>query len=163
MTDSLPKANDDSGQPLPFFSGHYSLKIDSNGRFVVPAKYRDLLGDDIYLYVHTSSKDGMQRIQIWTPQNAKDDPWAYAARKADAGEVSHSEYTTYLSLFTPVTVDKQGRLSLPVELRDIPGGKSGEQVLVGCGNYLMLRTKRDWEQSIRSSQKAIDLFNNRYE
>lgn len=155
----------DAGQVrrMRFFSGKYSLKIDK-GRFNVPSKCRELLGEDVYLYAISDS-----RIQVWSQEAAEAGPWAdlereLALHRDDPSKgLSYSEYTTILSNYIPVTVDSQKRILLPPELRETAAGGEGNRVLTGCGDHLMLRTVDDLENAQCKASAAMARFNARYD
>lgn len=159
----------DGGEAAPargmrFFSGKYSLKIDEKGRFNIPSKCRDLLGEDVYMYVISDT-----RIQVWSQAAAEAGPWADLAHelelhRTDSSKgLSYSEYTTILGCYIPVTVDAQKRIILPPELRKTAAGGKGDQVLTGCGDHLMLRTVEDWENAQQKASAAMARFNARYD
>ncbi len=139
-------------------SGKYSLSIDK-GRFVVPSKCRDWLGEEVYLFPLSQN-----RIQIWSKSAAEAGPWAeiemrYRMHKTNpAVGYSYTQRGVLLGLYSQVIIDRQGRILLPAELRKYAAGCDGSQILTGAGDHMLLRTVADWENAVENSQSIVSNF-----
>ena len=146
-----------------FFAGTYSIKIDK-GRFNIPSKCRESLGDDLYLY-----KLDDNRIQIWSEAAAEAGPLADLQREYDLHEANPSKGMSYTEVnairadYHQITVDSQKRILLPPILRETAAGGEGSRVLTGCGDHLLLRTVEDLEKAQLKASSAKARFNARYD
>ena len=88
------------------FMGQYEHSIDAKGRAIVPAKYREELGDLFYV---TWGVDGCLYLY---PQH----DWEELAQKLQSLPSSHQSRMIQRQLMasaSEVTLDKQGRILIP--------------------------------------------------
>ena len=148
---------------MRFFAGTYSVKIDK-GRFNIPSKCRELLGEDVYLYQLDNN-----RIQIWSVEAAEAGPLAELQHDLDLHRsnpsqgISYRAFSYMSSQYHSVTVDSQKRILLPAELRGTAAGGEGNRLLTGCGDHLLLRTAEDLEEAQQTASAAMARFNARYD
>ena len=109
--------------------GQYDHTIDAKGRIIIPAKFRDQMGDD---FVITKGLD--HQLFVYAP-----DEWNLFEAKLRALPISTPQARKLSRFFlvgaSDVTVDKQGRITLPVQLREF-AGITKDVLLAGVGNHL---------------------------
>ena len=125
------------------FLGEFEYKIDEKGRVPIPPKFRRELREGVIL---TAGPE--ECINIYTLAE-----WKKLAAALTTGPVARSKlrrlnraiFATAFSL----NVDGQGRVALPVPLREYAGIED-DVVIAGANTYLELWDKEQWE-----SEKAI--------
>ncbi len=94
------------------FMGEYQHSVDDKGRLIVPAKFRDTLGEK---FVVTK---GLDNCLFVYPQAE----WANLESKLKALPLTNANARAFARFMfsgaTEVEVDKQGRITLPQTLRD---------------------------------------------
>lgn len=138
------------------FNGQYYHSIDSKGRLIIPAKFRDILGSQfkigvsldpcLYLYSNEGFAAFYEKLQ------------AIPSNKAGARKLIRY----FMSGTFDVELDKQGRILVPQQLRR--NGMSGDVVLVGNGSHVELWTAAEFEKELptdvrlEAGQIADELF-----
>ncbi|MBO6270877.1 MAG: division/cell wall cluster transcriptional repressor MraZ [Clostridium sp.] len=109
--------------------GQYDHTIDAKGRIIIPAKFREQMGDD---FVITKGLD--HQLFVYAP-----DEWNLFEAKLRALPISNPQARKLSRFFlvgaSDVTVDKQGRITLPMQLREF-AGITKDVLLAGVGNHL---------------------------
>ncbi|MBR6522996.1 MAG: division/cell wall cluster transcriptional repressor MraZ [Clostridia bacterium] len=114
------------------FNSNYSHSVDDKGRFIMPAKYRDLLDgrcmvtkgmDNRCLYIYTLSEWADFEARLLALPNSK--PEIRALQRY------------FLSEAEMVEIDKQGRCLISQQLREYAGINSSIKLL-GMGNKVEL-------------------------
>lgn len=121
------------------FKGTFFHNIDSKGRMIVPAKYRELLGES---FVITLGLDGCLFVlpqDVWDEMEKK--LMSLPMSSTNGRKVSRM----FLSNALDCEFDKQGRILLPQNLRTYAGLQK-DVVLVGVGNRAEIWDKDRWEQ-----------------
>ena len=130
------------------FRGINALTIDSKGRFAVPARYREGLGEHVVVTIDTEERclllypvlawqvieQNLQRLPSFNP----------ASRRIQRLLIGHA---------TDVELDGSGRILLPPLLRDY-AGLHKHLVLIGQGNKFELWDEQCWQT--RSQQWLAD-------
>lgn len=117
--------------------GEYNHTIDTKGRLIVPAKYRELLGD---AFVVTKGLDGCLSMY---PDNEWQE-FENKLRQLPMNKKNARQLTRFfLAGATNCEVDKQGRILLPANLREFAGLEK-EVVLVGMLNRVEIWNKFKW-------------------
>jgi MraZ protein len=106
------------------FFGLYERQLDAKGRVALPASYRDELGERCMLVfgdshcieVHAADAFEARAVEL------RDDVKRGAATMARQRALAHSA--------TPVTVDRQGRITLDERLRDFAHIPLSSKVIV---------------------------------
>lgn len=120
------------------FMCEYNHTVDSKGRLIVPAKFREVLGEEFVvckgldkcLYVYSNSDwDAFAQQLASLPLTNKD------ARKF---------VRFFLSGASNVEVDKQGRILVPPSLRTYADLEK-DVVLAGAGHRIEIWSKERWE------------------
>ncbi|MDO4283807.1 MAG: division/cell wall cluster transcriptional repressor MraZ [Eubacteriales bacterium] len=127
------------------FMGEYSHSLDAKGRLIIPAKYREALGN---AFVVTKSLDKCLCIYDTESWNA------FTARLAALPHNTREQRELvrfFLSGASEVEVDKQGRILLPANLR-AAAGIDRDVVLAGVGDKIEIWSKEAWEGNISNEE-----------
>ena len=130
------------------FLGQFQHNLDTKGRLMVPARYRDLLatgafitqGFDKCLMVMTDAyfKQVYDRINSMNPTDS----------------ATRLLRRLILSNAYPVEPDKVGRILVPQNLRGFLGVESGELTVAGQGEYFEVWTPAEWKVQMDNLQDA---------
>ena len=122
------------------FMGEYNHTIDAKGRIIVPAKFRDLLGEH---FVVTKGLDGC----LWVFPT---DEWDTFYEKLRSLPVTKKDVRAFVRNFMAnaldAELDKQGRILLPQNLRKA-ANLDKDVVLIGTGPRVEIWDKTAWETS----------------
>lgn len=131
------------------FMGQYEHSIDTKGRIIIPAKYREELGDT---FVVTKGLDGCLFLY---PQSE----WQNFVEKLQqlpSSQNTRKIQRQFLSKAMEVSLDKQGRILVPSLLRSAAGLEK-EVVFVGMMNRIEIWDKsRLEEQEIQEDEEALE-------
>ncbi len=118
-------------------AGTYRHSLDPKGRLFIPAKLRDELGSDMVL---TKSVDHC--INVYAKAE-----WEKLAAKLDELPVTANRNVRrrFYSPVNDVTVDSQGRVLLPNDLRE-HANLSKDAVIIGVGKYLEIWDAKAWDE-----------------
>ena len=119
------------------FMGEYNHTIDAKGRLIVPAKYREELGET---FVITNGNDGC--LNIYT-----EEAWETFLGKLQllpSNRDKREIIRAFVSQANPVELDKQGRILIPPALREHAGLKK-DVVLAGAIDKIEVWDKDNWE------------------
>ena len=123
------------------FMGEYNHTIDAKGRLIIPAKFREVLGDE---FVVTKGMDGC--LFVFDKSE-----WQTFAEKLRSLPMIDKEVRQFTRFFlagaASVEVDKQGRILLPSVLRDF-AGITKDTVLIGVGSRIEIWSKDRWEGTV---------------
>lgn len=122
------------------FMGEYNHSIDTKGRLIVPAKFRESLGD---VFVVTQGLDGCLFVypeEEW--QAFEEKLISLPTAKKDARKMVRF----FLAGAAQVEVDKQGRILLPANLRSF-ANLTKDCTFVGVGGRVEIWDKDRWEES----------------
>ena len=128
------------------FMGRYNHTIDPKGRLSIPSKYREILGDE---FVVSKGMDGCLYVY------ANDDWKVFEGKLASLplmSEEARQFARFFLSGAQPVTVDKQGRILMPQDLRDFAGLEK-DVVLAGMGGRIEIWSLERWQ----ANNDSIDI------
>ncbi len=127
------------------FMGEYSHSLDSKGRMIIPAKFREALGNR---FVITRSLDSCLCIYDesgWEKFVSRLNDLPYNVKK------QRQLVRFFLSGANEVEPDKQGRILIPSNLREA-AGIDKDVVLVGVGSRIEIWSKEAWEESMSSEE-----------
>ena len=121
------------------FMGTYGHSIDAKGRVIVPAKFREVLGNS---FVVTLGLDGCLFVypeEEWEDfvKQLKELPGSKEARKLQR---------YFMAGAAPCDVDKQGRVLIPSSLRE-KVGLDKDVVFVGVMSKIEIWSKERWEDN----------------
>lgn len=121
--------------------GEYNHTIDAKGRFIIPAKFRETLGDK---FIVTKGLDGCLFVY---PKSE----WSSFEEKLKVLPLTNKDARQFTRFFlagaAACEVDKQGRILLPKVLRDFAQLEK-EVVLIGVASRVEIWSKINWEQSM---------------
>ncbi len=130
-----------------FFLGEFHHSLDEYGRLTLPAAYRALLPEDVFI-VHGLDENLMvlppQRFHVLYRQLQRlslTDPKARQLRRLMFASAAQTK------------VDRAGRIRIPVELRE-RAGLEKDVVIVGVGDYFELWTPDAWKEQLRLLEDA---------
>ncbi|MFQ7575424.1 MAG: division/cell wall cluster transcriptional repressor MraZ [Lachnospira sp.] len=131
------------------FMGEYNHIIDAKGRLIVPAKFREILGDN---FVVTKGLDGCLFVY-------SDKEWQAFEEKLKTLPLTNKNARQFTRFFlagaAQVEVDKQGRILLPQVLREFAGLEK-EVVLVGVASRIEIWSKEHWDDCMADYDADMD-------
>jgi len=125
---------------LPFeprFFGKFEHSLDSKGRIILPARFRQAFDAQPFLTPHLEGC-----LALWTREEFERESEAMLAR-AGGDAVSRNAVREWASQVSPVELDRQGRMPVPAELRTY-AGLSQEVLVVGVINHVELWSPERW-------------------
>ncbi len=132
------------------FRSQYSHSVDAKGRLIVPAKYREQLGDKCFI-----TKGFDHCLYIYTTEE-----WLKFEAKLVALPVSKEGTRKlvrfFLSSAYDVEIDKQGRVLLQQEHREY-AGIDKEVVLAGTGSKIEVWSKQKWNEAVFGEDEIDDI------
>ena len=131
------------------FMGEYRHSIDAKGRLIVPARFRESLGD---VFVVTKGLDGC----LWA---FADEDWKKLEEKLRALPLSDKEARRFSRFFLAgagqVEVDKQGRINIPQNLREY-AGLSKDCTVIGVSSRIEIWDSASWEDFYTESEENFE-------
>jgi MraZ protein len=130
------------------FLGTHSPRLDDKGRLILPAKFRDQLapglvltrGQERCLYVFTTAEFGRLHEQL---------------RQAPTSSKQARDYLrVLLSGASDELPDKQGRITIPTQLRTY-AGLDREVSVIGAGSRVEIWDTRAWETYLAEQEEAF--------
>ncbi len=119
--------------------GEYSHTIDSKGRLIIPARFREGLGDK---FVVTK---GLDNCLFVYPQPE----WAALEQKLKSLPFTRADARAFVRFFfsgaTESNLDKQGRVLLPSNLREY-AQLSKDVVVLGVSSRVEIWSKERWDE-----------------
>lgn len=129
-----------------FLGSHYP-RLDEKGRLILPAKYRPKLAGGLVV------TRGQERCLYVFPREA----FAKLAEQAIAAPMTSKAARDYrrmlLSGAHDEEPDKQGRVTVPVHLREY-AGLGRDVAVIGSGEYLELWDSPAWEAYLAASESV---------
>ena len=120
------------------FTGEYNHTIDPKGRLIVPARFREELGEAFWI---TNGNDGCLNIY---PEKA----WEAFLEKLQLltnTEKKRKIVRSFVSKANNVELDKQGRILIPTALRGYAGLEK-DVVLAGAIDKIEVWDKKRWDE-----------------
>ncbi len=122
---------------MAMFMGEYQHNIDSKGRLIVPAKFREGLGT---VFVVTKGLDSC--LFVYT-----NDEWKVFEEKIKKLPLTNKDVRKFVRFFFSGAVecetDNQGRVMIPQNLREYAGIKK-EVISIGVSNRIEIWSKENW-------------------
>lgn len=122
------------------FMGEYSHTIDAKGRVIIPAKFREELGEE---FVVTKGLDGCLFIYPM-------EEWKTFEKKLEALPLTNKNARKFSRFFVAgaatCELDKQGRILVPATLREFAGLEK-DVVLTGNLNRIEVWSKAMWNEN----------------
>ena len=121
------------------FMGEYNHTIDPKGRLIIPAKFREALGDE---FVVTKGLDGCLFVYANTEWNNFEEK----LRTLPLTNKNARQFTRFfLAGAAACEVDKQGRILIPQVLREFAKLEK-DVVLVGVASRIEIWSKEKWNE-----------------
>ena len=131
------------------FMGEYNHTVDPKGRLIIPAKFREQLGDE---FVVTKGLDGCLFV---FPQNE----WESFQGKLKTLPLINKDARKFTRFFlagaAEMEVDKQGRILIPSVLREFAALEK-DVVFVGVGSRIEIWNRAGWDESISGYDDDMD-------
>ncbi|WP_027717324.1 division/cell wall cluster transcriptional repressor MraZ [Desulfovirgula thermocuniculi] len=130
------------------FLGEYRHAIDPKGRLIIPARFREGLGER---FVLTKGLDGC--LFAYPPQE-----WAALEEKMRSLPLTRSDARAFVRFFfsgaCECEFDRQGRILIPANLREY-AGITRDVVVIGVSSRVEIWAAERWEEY--SSRAAAQL------
>lgn len=142
--------------------GHFNCKLDSKGRLMLPADFREQLGElaDEGFVLRPSLFEGEKCLDLFTIKD-----WEEQREKLRASIKIYNKIAIDAMRFVndgvrPVKLDSTGRLQIPKELME-PAGLSKEVVIEALANKMEIWDKERYEQTISAidKEKMLEFLN----
>lgn len=123
------------------FMGEYRHTVDPKGRLIVPSKFRELLGSE---FVVTRGLDGC--LFVYTMESWEE--YVAELRKLPLTDKNARLYLRFIVAgATTCELDKQGRILLPLTLREFAGIEK-EVRLEGMLDHIEIWNEERWQEKI---------------
>lgn len=132
------------------FMGEFEHTIDTKGRVIIPVKYREELGES---FVVTWGLDGclfLYPMKEWTAFTDK-------LQSLPSSKNARMLQRQFLSKAMEVTLDKQGRILIPVKLRS-DARLEKDVVFIGMMNRVEIWDKATLDEQ-ETEENTLDLEN----
>ena len=129
------------------FSGMSNHSVDSKGRIVLPAKFREELGESFYL----ARGFGNCCVQAMSAEQFAS--ISERIRELPADKAMALQYT-FTATAVEVTPNASGRVMLPQALREF-AGIEGDALVIGMNNRIEIWSGKRFEQFIESQKETI--------
>lgn len=139
------------------FIGEYHHTIDEKGRIIIPAKFREELGNN---FIITRGIENCLFVY-------SEDNWAKITNKLSSLPFTKKDARTFNRFFmsgaTSVELDKQGRVNISKPLIDY-ANLLKDCVIIGTGDRLEVWSQESWESFFDSTKDSMsdiaeNLFN----
>lgn len=131
------------------FMGEYSHSIDAKGRLIMPAKFREQLGDE---FIVTKSPD--KCLYVYANED-----WKKFEEKLATLPITNKETRQFVRFFlagaAACEVDKQGRILIPAVLREY-AGLDKEVILAGASKKIEIWNKERYLADQKEYEENID-------
>ena len=129
------------------FKGEYSHTIDTKGRLIIPAKFREQLGE---AFVITRGLDGC----LYIYDNEEWLKFEENLRTLPPNKDSRMLVRFFSAGAADVEVDKQGRILIPANLREA-AGLNKDVVLAGVAGRIEVWSKEKWDENVYDEMEDI--------
>ncbi len=131
------------------FMGEFQHSIDAKGRLIIPAKFREKLGEN---FVVTRGLDG---CLFGYPQ----DEWEKLEEKLNEMPLAKKDARLFVRFFysaaTECELDKQGRINIPQSLRQ-HANLEKSCVIVGVSNRIEIWDETRWQAFTDAAEENFD-------
>lgn len=130
------------------FIGEYHHTIDEKGRIIIPAKFREELGNHFIVTRGIENCLFVYSYENWTKITNKLNSLPFTQRDA------RTFNRFFLSGATEVELDKQGRINLPTPLVQY-AALTKDCVVIGTGDRLEVWSEQTWDQFFTSTKDCM--------
>ncbi|QNO16297.1 division/cell wall cluster transcriptional repressor MraZ [Alkalicella caledoniensis] len=131
------------------FLGEFQHNLDTKGRIIVPAKFRDDLGEKFIL------TRGLDNCLFVYPHNE----WAIMEEKLKKLPLTKADARAFVRFFfsgaTECELDKQGRILIPANLREY-SKIDKDAVIIGVSNRVEIWSKENWEKYSLTAEESFE-------
>ncbi|NLM69515.1 MAG: division/cell wall cluster transcriptional repressor MraZ [Firmicutes bacterium] len=131
------------------FMGEYQHSLDSKGRLIIPAKFREELGENAVM------TRGLDNCLFLFPQSE----WMVLEEKLKTLPLTKATARQFVRFFfsgaTECDLDKQGRITIPQNLRDY-AKVDKDVVVIGVSNRIEIWSRDRWEQYMQEAEDAYE-------
>ncbi len=131
------------------FMGEYAHNIDRKGRLIMPAKFREELGEHV---VVNRGLDGC--LYVYTMQQW-DEVYAQLAALPSTNRDARMYQRMMLSKAAECEMDGQGRILIPSSLVSLAGLEK-ECLIIGMANHLEIWSKERWEALEAQQEQSFE-------
>ena len=128
------------------FLGEFQHALDAKGRFILPARFREQLGDQAYV---TSEEDGC--LALWRPEEF-DMKATEIRERARRGE--RDVERAFFAGAVEATPDRQGRVGIPSGLRQF-AGLERDVVVVGLYDHIEIWDAGAWRETKQGGERRL--------
>ncbi len=133
----------------PLFMGEYQHSLDEKGRVIIPAKFRDGLGEQFVL------TRGLEHSLFVYPLSE----WKNIEEKMKALPTTQADARAFVRLFFSGAVecepDKQGRISIPPHLREHARIKKDLYIL-GVATRIEIWAREVWDEYAKKAEESYE-------
>ena len=133
------------GRRAPFL-GEYQHALDAKGRFILPARFREHLGDQAYV---TSEEDGC--LALWRPEEF-DVKATEIKERARRGE--RDVERAFFAGAMEANPDRQGRVAITTGLREF-AGLERDVVVVGLYDHIEIWDAASWRRTKQVGEQRL--------
>lgn len=131
------------------FMGQFQHSLDPKGRLIIPARFRELLGDTFIL------TKGLDRCLFVYPK----DEWAVLEQKLKSLPFTQKDARAFIRFFfsgaVEIEMDKQGRILVPPQLREY-ADIDKDLVIIGVSNRAEIWSVKEWEAYSREASASYE-------
>jgi MraZ protein len=142
------RSGTDGGDAI-MFMGEYRHSIDDKNRMIIPAKFREDLGDQ---FVMTKGLDGCLFLYPLSE-------WSILEEKLKSLPFTKSDARSFVRFFfsgaTECDLDKQGRVLLPQNLKDFCK-ISKDVVIIGVSTRVEIWAEEIWTEYSRAAEETYE-------
>lgn len=131
------------------FMGEYAHNIDRKGRLIMPAKFREELGEHV---VVNRGLDGC--LYVYTMQQWNE-VYAQLAALPSTNRDARMYQRMMLSKAAECEMDGQGRILIPSSLVSLAGLEK-ECLIIGMANHLEIWSKERWEALEAQQEQSFE-------
>ncbi|WP_414046743.1 division/cell wall cluster transcriptional repressor MraZ [Macrococcus equi] len=131
------------------FMGEYQHQLDTKGRMIVPAKFRDELTE------HFVITRGLDKCLFGYPL----DEWKRIEEKLKTLPMTKRDARKFMRLFfsgaVEVEIDKQGRINIPKNLMEY-AGLSKECTVIGVSSRIEIWDRNNWNDFYEDTEENYE-------
>jgi MraZ protein len=131
------------------FMGEYQHSLDDKGRLIVPAKFREGLGEKFIV------TRGLDNCLFVYPQAE----WRILEEKIKELPTSHADTRAFVRMFfsgaVEVELDKQGRIVIPQHLRD-HARVERDVFVIGVSTKVEIWSRESWEKYSAEARQSYE-------
>ncbi len=133
------------------FMGAYQHSLDEKGRLIIPAKFRDSLGDNFIL------NQGLDNCLYIYPRSQ----WKVLEEKIKELPTADPKTRAFVRLFfsgaVEAELDKQGRIVIPQHLRE-HAALEKDVYVIGVSTKVEVWSKENWEKYSMETKQSYEGF-----